>query len=1212
FAGSSSGDSYGTGVYINTNGDIIFSGLYSNSVFGSISRSGYSYVVSLNSSGTYQWATGFSEAINGISPGPNGLIYTTGFFWYSNTGYDIEVDVFDGANPDSDTYPSGFDNYDGDGDVCDSDDDNDGIIDTNDDCPLGMTGWVSSTSTDYDGDGCRDDYDEEIDADNDGIYDSDDNCPKGNLNWTSNSTNDHDSDGCRDSTEDSDDDNDGVSDSNDLCPVGAIPDMWPYWEQWDDFDGDGCRNSEDPDDDNDLILDAADSCSSEEYMANWNSSNSTDYDSDGCYDSNWEDEDDDNDGMYDGDDYCPRGNLNWTRNSITDYDSDGCEDASEDLDDDNDGVDDVDDTCPIGSSPGDEQWYWEDDPDGDGCANDEDIDDDGDSILDDEDDCNSNNWVNWNSNSLTDYDSDGCNDQNEDNDDDNDGVWDWSDTCALGELGWNSTSIGYSSSSPADWDLANSTDWDSDGCKDDGEDLDDDGDGVLDDVDSCPRGVSIMMNGAWSNFEPVNMNGISLDTDFDGDGCHDYRGGIDISTGFGWYIGEDLNDDNDAYLDVDDTCWVAPGTSNLTISEDVFFFGYDYQGDTLSFTISQDQVGCPDLDGDTWPSLVLDNNGYFKNLDMFENDSTQWWDSDGDGLGDNFVDSDGREDFWPGWQVSQTNNSDLYPMDRDNDGFYDSNLLYLAGLITGGEELTAGQEAPYLWDNCVNDPGSSMWSWSTGQMYEWKMYRGGCQDLDGDLFFDTLDWDPNDGTQWADTDSDGFGDNYSGFEGDGCPNTWGDSWRDRHGCVDGDRDGTSDFGDIFEKNATQWQDLDGDGFGDNWGDSNLNSTRPNNWPGQWIDSAFKPDPSPFDYDNDGFEDSQFGGNGPFDACPLVYGTSTIDQVGCPDADGDGYSDMGDMVPNDPTQWIDTDGDGFGDNVNGTMADSCPNQSGTSFRDAYGCTDSDGDGWSILMDFDDNSTNVWSDLDGDGYPDQPGFSNSDDCVNQAGNSTTPWKGCADIDGDGTMDIADLDADGDGITNALELQAGGALSIAFDIYNASSTPDDMDGDGMPDVLDGDTDGDGFPDDLERERGTNPSDAKDTPISQYGENTGIYYVPGDGFQSSYDPQGYELSVSALVFMLTSEFLLPLILLPASLFLVMRKGFRFKKIRRQLRDTTSIAQLEGAEEMIDNLILKNKVKVVHGVLLRNQFERCRENLKEKADAPVKRVRPPPAQRNY
>jgi hypothetical protein len=212
----------------------------------------------------------------------------------------------------------------------------------------------------------------------------------------------------------------------------------------------------------------------------------------------------------------------------------------------------------------------------------------------------------------------------------------------------------------------------------------------------------------------------------------------------------------------------------------------------------------------------------------------------------------------------------------------------------------------------------------------------------------------------------------------------------------------------------------------------------------------------------------------------------------------------------------------------------------------------------------------------------------------------------------MDIADLDADGDGITNALELQAGGALSIAFDIYNASSTPDDMDGDGMPDVLDGDTDGDGFPDDLERERGTNPSDAKDTPISQYGENTGIYYVPGDGFQSSYDPQGYELSVSALVFMLTSEFLLPLILLPASLFLVMRKGFRFKKIRRQLRDTTSIAQLEGAEEMIDNLILKNKVKVVHGVLLRNQFERCRENLKEKADAPVKRVRPPPAQRNY
>ncbi|MGY8755189.1 MAG: hypothetical protein ACKVIR_05810 [Candidatus Poseidoniales archaeon] len=1246
---SSSGTSWGTDVLINTNGEIIFSGKYSNIDWWTTTKSGYGFVASLNSSGTYQWAGGMYDAeVNGISIDNNGLIYASGTE-DENGHYDIAVRVFDGANPDSDTYPSGFDNCptimnenqsdyenDGDGDICDSDDDNDGIIDTNDDCPInGIYNWTSNSASDYDSDGCRDYYDEETDADNDGKSNDNDDCPRGNLNWTSNSTTDHDSDGCRDSTEDSDDDNDGVSDSNDLCPTGLIPSGYSSWNSDGDNydrDNDGCSNSEDDDDDGDLVLDAADSCNGwgeDPSDSGWVSNNSTDHDSDGCQDDG-EDDDDDNDGISDNSDWggngdsCRRGNLNWTSNSTNDYDSDGCEDASEDNDDDNDNVNDTDDNCPVGAKPQPEMGQWDpwDDLDGDGCTNSEDIDDDGDSVLDDDDDCD--NWggnimVNWNSTSLTDHDSDGCNDQNEDDDDDNDGVEDYNDNCTKGDLNWTSTQTGAYSAFPADWDLENSTDWDSDGCQDDGEDNDDDDDGVNDDDDDCAKGLT-----NWRQYDAnfwwnaTYYSGYNPDSD--GDGCHDYLGSDNNSTRFGSYLGEDINDDNDEYLDINDSCSTLAGTSNLTITENISFFGRDSQGDSRSVSLSSNQIGCPDSDGDQWPSIVLikPEFGYYYLLpfDMFENDSTQWWDSDGDGLGDNYISEDDRLSHWPGWLVINANNSDINPLDRDNDGFEDLHLslslLLGANYDVDGDERLINEEPEVRWDSCIDDYGTSVWGWEASNTYNWKFYHGGCQDSDGDLFVDDSDWDENDGTQWADTDSDGFGDNYIGFEGDGCPNTWGDSWRDRHGCVDGDRDGTSDFGDIFEKNATQWQDLDGDGFGDNWGDSSINDSRPDNWPGQWIDSAFKPDPSPFDYDNDGFEDSQFGGNGPFDACPLVYGTSTIDQVGCPDADGDGYSDMGDMVPNDPTQWIDTDGDGFGDNVNGTMADSCPNQPGTSFRDAYGCTDSDGDGWSILMDFDDNSTNVWSDLDGDGYPDQPGFSNSDDCVNQAGNSTTPWKGCADIDGDGTMDIADLDADGDGITNALELQAGGAMSMAFDIYNSSSVPPDLDGDGMPDVLDSDTDGDDFPDDLERERGTNPNDAEDTPISQYGENTGIYYVPGDGFQSSYDPQGYELSVSALVFMLTSEFLLPLILLPASFFLVMRKGKRFKKVRKQLRNTTNIAQLEGAEQMIDNLILKNKVKVVHGVLLRNQFERCRDKLKEKAAAPVKRVRPPPASSNY
>ena len=62
----------------------------------------------------------------------------------------------------------------------------------------------------------------------------------------------------------------------------------------------------------------------------------------------------------------------------------------------------------------------------------------------------------------------------------------------------------------------------------------------------------------------------------------------------------------------------------------------------------------------------------------------------------------------------------------------------------------------------------------------------------------------------------------------------------------------------------------------------------------------------------------FGG----DACKFDYGTSYLDRLGCHDSDGDGASDpttfwnasMGaDIWPDDPTQWADSDGDGYGDN-----------------------------------------------------------------------------------------------------------------------------------------------------------------------------------------------------------------------------------------------------------------------------------------------------------
>ncbi len=102
-----------------------------------------------------------------------------------------------------------------------------------------------------------------------------------------------------------------------------------------------------------------------------------------------------------------------------------------------------------------------------------------------------------------------------------------------------------------------------------------------------------------------------------------------------------------------------------------------------------------------------------------------------------------------------------------------------------------------------------------------------------------------------------------------------------------------------------------------------------------------------DTDEDGFIDNE-------DDCDLTQGTSTNDRKGCPDSDSDGWSDPdsgwgpnngADAFVLEPSQWIDSDNDGYGDNLNGFEGDHCPYRRGYSSYDRYGCLDSDGDGWS---------------------------------------------------------------------------------------------------------------------------------------------------------------------------------------------------------------------------------------------------------------------------
>ena len=283
------------------------------------------------------------------------------------------------------------------------------------------------------------------------------------------------------------------------------------------------------------------------------------------------------------------------------------------------------------------------------------------------------------------------------------------------------------------------------------------------------------------------------------------------------------------------------------------------------------------------------------------------------------------------------------------------------------------------------------------------------QDADGDGYGLSTDDFPNDANQWSDNDGDGFGDNLGFFNSDDCPYAAGNSTIGRKGCADSDGDGRSDFTDVFPQDNTQWNDEDGDGYGDNQtgnsaddcptipGTSNRDRRGCPDADGDGFSDENDPYPGDAtqwaDTDQDGYGDNTLGMGG--DGCPMMFGNSTLGLFGCPDQDGDGYADIEDDLPMDPTQWddldgdgygdnmmgmdydefrfdptqqTDRDGDGYGDNLGGTRGDACPDTPGNSTADRFGCLDTDGDGWSDAGDGFPEDAEQWSDADGDGYED----------------------------------------------------------------------------------------------------------------------------------------------------------------------------------------------------------------------------------------------------
>lgn len=397
-----------------------------------------------------------------------------------------------------------------------------------------------------------------------------------------------------------------------------------------------------------------------------------------------------------------------------------------------------------------------------------------------------------------------------------------------------------------------------------------------------------------------DMYSILPDNDSDGvwdghDLCPNTPNGVDVnSEGCPEY---ELDNDNDGYTNDIDDCDDVAGNSTLG------------------------SIGCPDADGDGWRDLD----------DSHPNDNTEWNDTDLDGIGDNTddciyeegnstkglvgcVDTDGD-----GW----ANSTDAFPYDHtewkdsDSDGFGDNTDHF--PLVSSqwsdfdsdgfGDNLT-GLEG----DNCPNIAGTSF-----------REGVFGCIDSDGDGWADSIDDLPSNPLQHIDHDGDGVGDSFSSGSFDRCVETPTEeiAMVNSYGCAPSERD--SDF-DSINDDMDQCPNTDDNAV-------------------QWINTTMY------------LDDDQQTLNPNFGCAPSEI-----------DSDNDGYFDDIDDFVNDPNQWQDSDGDGYGDNMDAEGGDDCPNQKGTSLYDRVGCYDTDGDGWSVESDFNDLDPTQWNDTDGDGFGD----------------------------------------------------------------------------------------------------------------------------------------------------------------------------------------------------------------------------------------------------
>jgi len=563
------------------------------------------------------------------------------------------------------------------------------------------------------------------------------------------------------------------------------------------------------------------------------------------------------------------------------------------------------------------------------------------------------------------------------------------------------------------------------------------------DADGLDNAFDVHDGGMAAPVQDTDADGLPdfLDTDSDADGIIDFlERSVDTDAdGMPDYL--DTDSDNDAILDV-----VEAHDADSNGIADASASGADSDADGLDNAFDENNGGTTAPMQDTDEDNIADYRDIDSDADGIRDAAETQMDSDADGVA-NYLDADSDADGIPDSVEGDVDTDgdgvpDYLDQDSDADGIADS-------LEQAGDTDSDG--VPDYLDN--DSDGDGIDDATEGNV-----------DSDGDGVSDYLDNDSdadgiNDATEGnVDSDGDGVADYLDNdSDADGIDDA-------TEGNVDSDGDGVADYLD---------NDSDADGIPDSI--EGIVDTD--------IDGV--PDYLDTDSDNDGIPDTIEAGVTP--NLPVDTDADGIPDFQDTDADNDGVVDAVEVGDN-PGVPIDSDGDGTpdfqqqpevvavdsgGDKPNlEQQPEVVPVDSGGDKPDLEQQpeivpVDTDGDG--IL-----DEVEGTEDTDGDNTPNHLDLDSDNDGISDAQEAGV-FEQPIDTDGDSIPDYLDLDSDSDGLTDAYEAGAedsnGDGRVDNFLDNNTDGLDDaiglaplvmpDADDDRKPDYIDLDSDNDGLPD-------------------------------------------------------------------------------------------------------------------------------------------------------